>query len=289
MQTFRSSVLLGLFVSLCACGDDDSGAAVASSTSSGEGGGTTALGSTSSVTSSTSDDDGSTTGQGDGTSTESGASGSSESGGPDSTGSTDAVPCDPIAQDCADPDAPKCGLRWNNGAPALTACEPLLGDDGLGEACELPGSFVGEDTCLPGLFCSIWGVAEGRACRSICTEGSCDAGEDCMVLFGGIYGVCSPTCAFGADECPDGTTCHPMPALNEQGSETICLQTGVGELGDDCDGGSGCGDGLICVSQLAGPVTCEQICEVEGEPTCPEGVLCLPLLDTPGWGFCNPS
>ncbi len=199
------------------------------------------------------------------------------------------MPCDPIAQDCVDPETPKCGLRWNNGDPALTACEPQLGDDGLGEACELPGNFLGEDTCAPGLFCSIWGVAEGRACRAICTEGSCDAGEECMVLFGGIYGVCSPTCAFGSDECPDGTTCFPLPAINEQGSETICRQTGPGELGDDCDGGPQCGDGLMCVSQLAGPVTCEQICEIDGEPTCPEGVLCLPLLDTPGWGFCNPG
>ena len=286
MPTIRSTVLLGLLLIPCACGDDDTRAPEASSTSTGDAESTTAMASTGSSTSSA---DASSTGGGDGSSSESGGAGSSESGGSDSTGSPDAVPCDPIAQDCEDPDAPKCGLRWNNGAPALTECEPQLGDDALGEPCELPNDFIGEDTCLPGLFCSIWGVAEGRACRAICTEGSCDDGEACMVLFGGIYGVCNPTCDFGSDECPDGTTCFPLPALNEQGSAALCRQTGPGELGDDCDGGPNCGDGLMCVSQLAGPITCEQICEIEGEQACPNDALCLPLLDTPGWGFCNPN
>ncbi|MCR9165338.1 MAG: hypothetical protein ACE37F_24030 [Nannocystaceae bacterium] len=255
----------------------------ASSSSTGE-----ALPTTTSTTTTDTPTGESSSSEGGDTSSTAGSSSSSESGGSESTGSPDPALCDPIAQDCVDPEAAKCGLRWNDGDP-IAACEPILGEGALGEACALPGGILGEDDCAPGLFCSNFGVAEGRVCRSICSEGTCDAGEACVDFFNWDYGVCSPTCAIAGDDCPEGTGCQPIASRDEPGSATICTPTGPAQLGEECNGLSRCEEGLMCVAQLAGPVTCEQFCEIEGELTCPDGVQCLPLLDTPGWGFCNPS
>ncbi len=46
---------------------------------------------------------------------------------------------------------------------------------------------------------------------------------------------------------------------------------------------------MSCIAPLAGGVTCEVVCRIGIDGDCDEGALCLPLFDTPGYGFCNPA
>ncbi len=164
-----------------------------------------------------------------------------------------------------------------------------IGDAALEEACDYPDESSGVDTCASELVCINTGAAEGRACRTICTvDFPCGEGSDCIGFGDSGVGACLPACEPFGDDCDVDQKCSVATDLDGE-SFGYCDPVGPGALGEDCVYNRDCGDGLLCVAPLAGGVTCEILCRIGMDGDCPVDVACLPLLDTPGYGFCNPA
>ncbi len=245
------------------------------------------MGSEGSTTASTSS---STSGESAGSSS-SGETGSSSGGASSDTGAY--VPLDDLCAmsgtPCTDPAEAKCAIVAIDGGGVELGCVAPTGDAGLEEACEYPKESPDVDTCASEMTCLNTGTAEGTACRRICTgEFPCDGGFDCLGFGDSGLGACLPACEPFEDGCGADQQCSVLTDLEGE-SFGYCEAVGPGALGEDCIYNRDCGDGLLCVAPLAGGVTCEILCRIGVDGDCPEDVLCLPLLDTPGYGFCNPA
>lgn len=134
-----------------------------------------------------------------------------------------------------------------------TADIDLLGELGVGEACELAADQSSD--CRIGLVCA------SGACRAVGTSGiniPCILSDECGDgLYCGLTGTCQPVgvgaagapCA-SSGECATGQYCQVL------GFTGVCAPTGSGDLGAACGGQGDCLGGLLCGA--------EGTCEVGG-------------------------
>lgn len=190
--------------------------------------------------------------------------------------------CQAELQDC--PDGYKCLLR-RGAADWEFVCLPVLGDAGVGEACNHDGVIAGTDDCDQESWCigpfdpngSPW----TGLCYPFCVGGSCeDAGDRCVGI--GNLPVCAPicdpllagSCAGQGEACiyraPEGFVCFPT------GSE------GAG-LGEPCATAVSCEAGLHCSANVPGCAAdeycCTEYCDTTAaNPACTvEGAQCAAI------------
>ncbi len=190
---------------------------------------------------------------------------------------SEAVLCNPFAQDCQD--GQKCMPYANDGGTAwnATKCVDTTGYGIAGDRCTVfSGSVGGEDDCAEGFMC--WDVDQemNGTCIELCS-GSADAPEcgdytTCFVGNEGVLPICLPTCNPLAG-CGEGEVC-----ISHSGSNFYCALDASGEEGqvfDPCEFTNACDDGLGCfLSELA----------VECDPN--SLGCCLPYCDTTDANTC---
>lgn len=101
---------------------------------------------------------------------------------------------------------------------------------------------------------------------------------------------CEPTDPYA--DCADGYGCYPYfvyPYGERCGHPVFgaeCAPASEGDQGDFCGDGLGyCSPGFMCVVGAAGGKRCAQICPLEGESGCPDGLVCGET-DVQGYGVC---
>ncbi|MFO0611573.1 MAG: hypothetical protein U0414_03220 [Polyangiaceae bacterium] len=207
-------------------------------------------------------------------------------------------PCDVVAQDCADPAAPKCIVQ---GIPQNTpeaVCAEAFGAVAEGELCERPTNEPSIDTCAPRGFCSRGGfpteTPQRRACRDLCKTGAdCPASAMCYWLTPAAaanqpaYGICIERCDPLATACEDaepGTGCTTA-VDTEGGFTTVCDLVGTGVDGATCASPIDCAPGFTC----DGTLTCRAYCG-DATHTCPMGYTCTPSpYFDPTVSWCVPN
>lgn len=214
-------------------------------------------------------------------------------------------PCDPIAQDCADP-ANKCTTVADPNDPTgmtlLTQCVQITGSVGLNQSCVRSGdadagatATAGHDNCAKGFFCSSDGSLVSdyseRHCRSFCqTDQSCNATPmgKCIGLIPQGDGLCSPSCTLFGTDCAKGLDCSSLNTSTD-GSTFVPTCRGIGKLavGKSCTLATDCIAGVTCISPTMGaPMVCVQLCD-DNNP-CPGGLMCGPAMGLPnGGGVCE--
>jgi hypothetical protein len=290
MTTARTTwaALVVLAAMATACGDDESqgsGGAGGGSTTTTSGSTSTTTGSVASSTSGTGGDDG--------------------AGGADGPGAGEE--CDPVAQDCADPEAPKCRLDLTDPLYITALCAEELGDLGLGEPCSRPTETQGVDDCAAGLYCSPIGEPLGdpqsRRCRT-----QCDAHDQCgdgyCTLFNsaadGVFppdvravGVCFEECdPLDPEACVEGAHCGTSFAIDFTLAISCQPGDGDGEEGASCTRDTDCAPTLGCFGGA-----CRPWCDLEDDG-CAEGSVCAEVVDAGGqpaifhgetYGACIPA
>lgn len=160
--------------------------------------------------------------------------------------------CDPVLQDCVEPEASKCELRFD-GEFSFTCFEPT-GDVPEGEACSINDDELGSDDCGAGSICTGFSSPEAprtRRCRQFCSpEVDCeDPARACAVLERSSFGICHPSCDPVDDSCGEGVMCADFLGLEDR-MEWVCFTEGTLPDGDECEltrecsKGSGCFDGI---------------------------------------------
>lgn len=104
------------------------------------------------------------------------------------------------------------------------------------------------------------------------------------------YYECDP---LEPDEgCPDGYGCYPFVShpfgtgCGTQQFGAICSPAGTGRHGDLCGDDHGpCAPGFLCVVGAAAGKRCAQVCLLDEEHDCPEGLICGET-DVAGFGVC---
>ncbi len=205
--------------------------------------------------------------------------------------------CDPVAQDCSDPNATKCTLIIDADFTAFIdeECTVPKGDDLLGESCTRPTNTPGIDTCLS-TYCANFGNADvtTRTCHTICQgDEVCTVVDDaCMGMFELQYGSCTKQCSpLPNNDCAAGACRAAQKASLEWGF--FCIPgAGTTPDGDVCTLFDECLDGSSC---LAGEGELENHCR----PYCDDSHPCDPGLEcvlfeseTPGTenvGICFPT
>ena len=156
----------------------------------------------------------------------------------------------------------------------VRACLPA-GEGELGAPCLSPVH------CAPGYTC----VGEGASglCQPYCClgdSGSCGTGTYCAPrrVVGAEGRIDAPVCVR-ADQCKlseesscpgGGTACVPVRA----DGTTSCVQPGVGQKGDACDGPLSCSHGHVCSLSRG----CLELCStVSTQSQCAEGEFCQAL------------
>ncbi len=172
--------------------------------------------------------------------------------------------CDPLLQDCADPDK-RCIIdRGTTETGPHTTCDDFFGDQGETEVCERPTDELGMDTCAARLVCVIWEMPYSdpqlRQCLPYChSDGDCAAGEQCMSLSGSQWtGACTRTCDLFGDDCSDGTGCYSGNTLT--GWSSLCVPEGSGQISDPCTYSNDCAPGMTCVIYSTGN-ECMPVCD----------------------------
>ncbi|HVY44306.1 MAG TPA: hypothetical protein VHB21_00445 [Minicystis sp.] len=93
----------------------------------------------------------------------------------------------------------------------------------------------------------------------------------------------------GNGDCPPGEGCYiavqyPSMPCGQETYASFCGAIGPGVQGSPCGGPNDCGAGFVCVVSGSGD-QCVQLCHLEGQDDCPEGLVCEPI-DVEGFGGC---
>ncbi len=201
--------------------------------------------------------------------------------------------CDPVAQNCVEPEAPVCGVIFPpNNMPLNFVCRESLGDVGEGEACTRPNDVVGEDDCAPGHLCTGYGLPIGdpqqRVCREFCqTPTACGDDAHCIWLHPlANLGMCMETCDPRGSDCVEGAKCSIFFSGADAKNFWICTNDSGANVGDSCSGSEQCGAGQWCpFSTNAAERTCTAFCA--DDIPCPNGETCVPNPQMPGYGACE--
>ncbi len=193
-------------------------------------------------------------------------------------------PCDPFMQDC--PDGEKCvPTVIGTGHFNALRCVPVLGDQGVGEACHYYGPEESTDDCDALSHC--WfSQDEIGECLALCLgsadDPECPPASDCSITGDGSVNLCIPHCDPLAQDCAEGLGCFWTGynfgcSLREQDKE----------LGEPCDLIKSCEPGLLCVGQASMPECesagcCSSYCDLElGDGPCAEllpGTVCAQVF-----------
>ena len=198
--------------------------------------------------------------------------------------------CDVNAQDCVDPERPKCG-RVLKGTSIVSTCIPEMERKGeQGDACTYVSGRSGKggyeyayDDCAAGFGCS----HSMNICRAYCTKTSdCGPKEVCLDSGSEGIGFCQPGgCSFftttaSTAACEAGWTCKAGTFL-EEGMALYCVPEGVAGPGAPCTGG--CRADLVCSHGV-----CSPLCDAMH--ACGSGRKCDPIDNHPtGVGVCSCS
>jgi hypothetical protein len=115
------------------------------------------------------------------------------------------------------------------------------------------------------------------------TDPGCpDAGAP-MTMF-----MCDPYNQNNGD-CPPAEGCYiftdpPETPCAQEVYGASCEHQGSGQQGTPCGGSEGCAAGFTCVVSGSGN-QCVQLCELQGDTGCPNGLVCNPI-DVQGFGGC---
>ncbi len=155
--------------------------------------------------------------------------------------------------------------------------------------------------CLTSTLAGVPTGWEGGMCTRLCSTGVCPQDESCTNLGDGLY--CLPKCENG-QECRSGYVCDNrlevcLPSCVVAGcpqgyacDEAGLCQfdwSGLGDVGQECDGDAECRSGFCIPSMEGGVFTgwtggmCTDVC---GGKECPQGASCVILSGEP---WCLPS
>jgi hypothetical protein len=180
--------------------------------------------------------------------------------------------CDPVQQNCTDPNNPKCGLVvTGTGMNRMVTgqCEPN-GTTTRDMMCMLDMT-TGMDDCVKGTRCTATGLPMGSSpvCRKFCgADGDCGTGQSCRASLG--FGVCIPSCTpFGTD-CGAGATCATTQTdvastMTKPVRFLSCRASGTTPLWGTCAASTDCGDNAVCPR---GTQVCTPLCD--GTHACPD-------------------
>ncbi len=202
---------------------------------------------------------------------------------PDSGAAVDQ--CDPLLQNCPDPD--KCVVE---GGAATQCVAPRSDEQSLGDAC------MGRD-CERGLACvRLVQTSTSGQCVKICdlnTGDGCDGlGDDyeCRTrITGSNWGACSllpPLCdPYTQDPCAADRACQPFVRRNGTW-EFRCRLAGTATEGEACGASAPCARELACVSDRSGNAACRRICQANTD--CTGTSQCVGVVDEPPFMYCAP-
>ena len=153
--------------------------------------------------------------------------------------------CDPRDDgDGGCPDGTKCGYVEDPELGPTNRCVALVGELGLGDACEELGD---SDDCGSGMIC--WGTDAdgiGGVCVEFCDEGLLCSEETarCSVANDGALPLCLPACDPFVQDCASGWGCYP-----DLSDRWVCDRDRSGTLGqhgEPCECLNCCDPGLVC-------------------------------------------
>ncbi len=184
--------------------------------------------------------------------------------------------CDVMAQNCADPSAPKCTLDFSDMEHLPATCQQSYGDAMLDAACTNPTMMGGIDTCAPGMIC---GHFQGPHCYAHCeSQGDCPGDHYCSRINSPtddfdpdtrLIGACLPSCEFfDASTCATGLKCLSNTEVTGVKGFT-CFTAGTGDVGDACTKNVDCKPLLGCDLSI---MTCAPFCDPTH--TCPVNTAC---------------
>jgi hypothetical protein len=207
----------------------------------------------------------------------------------------------PLCQD-APPTGQTCNPTCQTGCPCgrcnvvgkVTACVSA-GTVKLGDVCKSgPG-----DDCEPGLICLKEACGNGLArCYRHCTTSAQCGGAFCQISIDDD--AMKPTgfdvCDLAPRACdPVTSTGCPDPALKcylTGSNDTLCdcpsNPVKPAKNGEDCKIYNDCDGGLFCVGGVGGVATprCHFVCDL-AKPSCPGGVVCVPVGANAKYGYCD--
>lgn len=247
--------------------------------------------------------DGLGTGTGGGTFLTVGGNGEDEGGDADARSVIEG--CDPQQVGSCGTDA-KCTVIYEFDFDSDSRCAPLIGDDEVGEACELRVPDEGIDTCVEGSVCLTHQSAvfpSAPRCVAFCDEfeGCEPEGTTCTFAFGENLPVCLDPCdPLDPSSCEDPWVCHE----NRSDPRWYCaprLDGQQGQHGSPCDPQELglCAPGHVCMQNYAvdseqcqDPGSdigcCASLCDLDGAPRCPSDLeQCIQLYDAPSPGLEN--
>ena len=176
--------------------------------------------------------------------------------------------CDPLKQNCTDPNNTKCTITDDGtGQGVATNCVAPGGTKGESESCMRTGTgaaSIGMDNCAKGYFCSGIGslaMTPMRHCRKFCdADTACGAKQGCSSLTQDV-GLCIPKCALFGTDCAAPLNCSNLVGdIDGKNAFTACRQPGTGAAGATCKDDFTCGADLICTDPQNGG-TCAAYCD----------------------------
>lgn len=195
--------------------------------------------------------------------------------------------CDPLKQDCTDPNKSKCAMVEDvSGTMQIPICVMPTGTKMTEDPCtrvnDMP-SGAGYDDCAKGNYCSGLATLSNppvRHCRNFCLlDTQCKNSEHCAGLIGDatgmsfIMGLCVPTCAAFGTDCGQGLNCsYQVPTVDLSTEYLSCRQAGQVGTGGACTLDSDCVADAICVTPTMGNKLCAGLCDMTH--TCANGKTC---------------
>jgi hypothetical protein len=184
--------------------------------------------------------------------------------------------------DCEPADRATCPADANGSCaafPPISLCLPA-GEAALGEACGFDAD-AGEQLCAAGLVCEY-----GR-CKSLCEDGACGEGEQCIDyaerLVGLDYAFCHGGCDFFAQQgCGEGELCGFIDF--DQNAEAVgdcfAVEDGDGTHGEACTPDEDIYFGDCDAAHVCGALTegrdaiCNGLCDVSDQSACAGASAC---------------
>jgi hypothetical protein len=142
------------------------------------------------------------------------------------------------------------------------------------------------------------GFGGGQGVNGSVGPGGFDAGADVLPDYvdPGCPDAGPPMTMFSCDpynqnngDCSLGDGCfifvqYPQGPCGQEVYGATCQPAGSGTQGAPCQGAQACAGGFVCVVSGSGN-QCVQLCELQGNSGCTDGLVCEPI-DVEGFGGC---
>ncbi|MFZ4577498.1 MAG: hypothetical protein ACOYOB_03795 [Myxococcota bacterium] len=190
-----------------------------------------------------------------------------------------------------DSTTPVCNPFKNTGC---TEPKTQCGYDEAGKvACIPAGDIPVGGECGGGGLCEKGACVTSQSgtsqCSPYCGTAAHCPGSTCNKIEGGNWKVCDVakyvSCDLFTQNCADKTlSCY------DSSNGFVCLKTGSGEEGSQCQSSNGCIPGYTCAgADTFSMGLCQKICRVGGgEPSCDSiEASCVPIQGSGKYGFCD--